>query len=72
MPDRPRRSRFSSPPSSVGEVARGRPGEQQADRQRQKGRREGWLAEAIEGNFSDEERKTLEEAVQLIARLAEL
>jgi DNA-binding MarR family transcriptional regulator len=35
-------------------------------------RREGWLAEAIEENFSDEERETLDEAVRLMARLAEL
>ena len=37
-----------------------------------RGRREGWLAEAIEENFSDAERETLDEAVRLIARLAEL
>lgn len=37
-----------------------------------RGRREGWLAEAIEDNFSDEERETLDEAVRLLARLAEL
>jgi DNA-binding MarR family transcriptional regulator len=37
-----------------------------------RGRREGWLAEAIEDNFSDEERETLDEAVLLLARLAEL
>jgi DNA-binding MarR family transcriptional regulator len=35
-------------------------------------RREGWLAEAIEENFSDEEREALEEAVRLLARLAEV
>jgi DNA-binding MarR family transcriptional regulator len=35
-------------------------------------RREGWLAEAIEGNLSDEERERLDEAVRLLARLAEL
>jgi len=35
-------------------------------------RREGWLAEAIEENFSDEERETLDEATRLLARLAEL
>jgi DNA-binding MarR family transcriptional regulator len=37
-----------------------------------RGRREGWLAEAIEENFSDEERETLDEAVRLLGRLAEL
>jgi len=37
-----------------------------------RGRREGWLAEAIEDNFSDEERETLDEATRLLARLAEL
>jgi DNA-binding MarR family transcriptional regulator len=37
-----------------------------------RGRREGWLAEAIEENLSDEERETLEEAVRLLGRLAEL
>jgi DNA-binding MarR family transcriptional regulator len=37
-----------------------------------RGRREGWLAEAIEQNFSDEERETLDEAVRLLGRLAEL
>lgn len=37
-----------------------------------RGRREGWLAEAIEESFSDEERKTLDEAVRLLGRLAEL
>jgi len=37
-----------------------------------RGRREGWLAEAIEDNFSAEERETLDEAVRLLARLAEL
>ncbi len=37
-----------------------------------RGRREGWLAEAIEDSFSDEERGTLDEAVRLLARLAEL
>ena len=37
-----------------------------------RGRREGWLAEAIEENFSAEERETLDEAVRLLARLAEL
>jgi DNA-binding MarR family transcriptional regulator len=34
-------------------------------------RREGWLAEAIEENFTVEERETLDEAVRLLARLAE-
>jgi DNA-binding MarR family transcriptional regulator len=37
-----------------------------------RGRREGWLAEAIEENFSDEEREVLNRAVRLLARLAEL
>ena len=37
-----------------------------------RGRREGWLAEAISENFSDEERETLVEAVRLLARLSEL
>jgi len=37
-----------------------------------RGRREGWLAEAIEQSFSVEERETLDEAVRLMARLAEL
>lgn len=37
-----------------------------------RGRREGWLAEALEENFSVEERATLDEAVRLLARLAEL
>ena len=37
-----------------------------------RGRREGWLAEAIEENFSYEERETLDEAVRLLGRLAEL
>lgn len=35
-------------------------------------RREGWLAEAIESSFSDEEREALDEAVRLLGRLAEL
>jgi DNA-binding MarR family transcriptional regulator len=35
-------------------------------------RREGWLAEAIEENFSVEEREVLDEATRLMARLAEL
>jgi DNA-binding MarR family transcriptional regulator len=35
-------------------------------------RREGWLAEAIEDNFSDGEREVLDEAVRLLGRLAEL
>jgi DNA-binding MarR family transcriptional regulator len=35
-------------------------------------RREGWLAEAIEENLSPEERETLDRAVRLMARLAEL
>ncbi len=37
-----------------------------------RGRREGWLAEAIEESFTAEERETLDEAVRLMARLAEL
>jgi DNA-binding MarR family transcriptional regulator len=37
-----------------------------------RGRREGWLAEAIEQSFSAEERKVLDQAVSLLARLAEL
>lgn len=37
-----------------------------------RGRREGWLAEAIEQNFTAEERETLEEAVRLMARLSEI
>jgi DNA-binding MarR family transcriptional regulator len=37
-----------------------------------RGRREGWLAEAIEENLSDEERETLDGATRLLARLAEL
>ncbi len=37
-----------------------------------RGRREGWLAEAIEENFSDKEREVLNEAVRLLGRLAEL
>lgn len=37
-----------------------------------RGRREGWLAEAIEESFSDAEREVLTEAVRLMARLAEL
>jgi DNA-binding MarR family transcriptional regulator len=37
-----------------------------------RGRREGWLAEAIEENFSDRERRELERALPLLGRLAEL
>jgi DNA-binding MarR family transcriptional regulator len=37
-----------------------------------RGRREGWLAEAIEESFTVEERETLDQAVRLMARLAEL
>ncbi len=37
-----------------------------------RGRREGWLAEAIAENLSDEERRVLEQAVPLLGRLAEL
>jgi len=36
-----------------------------------RGRREGWLAEAIAENFSDEERRVLEQALPLLGRLAE-
>ncbi len=43
-----------------------------AELREDRGRREGWLAEAIEESFSEEERETLEEAVRLMARLAEL
>jgi DNA-binding MarR family transcriptional regulator len=43
-----------------------------AELREDRGRREGWLAEAIEENFSDEERATLDEAVRLLGRLAEL
>jgi DNA-binding MarR family transcriptional regulator len=43
-----------------------------AELREDRGRREGWLAEAIEESFSDEERETLDEAVRLLARLAEL
>jgi DNA-binding MarR family transcriptional regulator len=37
-----------------------------------RGRREGWLAEEIEESLSDEEREVLNQAVGLLARLAEL
>jgi DNA-binding MarR family transcriptional regulator len=37
-----------------------------------RGRREGWLAEAIAEHLSDEERQALAEAVPLLGRLAEL
>ncbi len=37
-----------------------------------RGRREGWLAEAIEESLSEAERETLAEATRLLARLAEL
>jgi DNA-binding MarR family transcriptional regulator len=43
-----------------------------AELREDRGRREGWLAEALEGSFSDEERETLDEAVRLLGRLAEL
>jgi DNA-binding MarR family transcriptional regulator len=33
--------------------------------------REGWLAQAIHGRFSEEEQKTLAEAVRLLRQLAE-
>jgi DNA-binding MarR family transcriptional regulator len=38
----------------------------------ERGRREGWLAEAIEEDFSPVEQETLNEAVRLLARLTEL
>jgi DNA-binding MarR family transcriptional regulator len=34
-------------------------------------RREGWLAQVIENDFTEEEQKTLREAVELLRRLAE-
>jgi len=37
-----------------------------------RGRREGWLVEAIAENFNSEESRALEEAVPLLGRLAEL
>lgn len=37
-----------------------------------RGRREGWLAEAIETSLTDEEREVLDQATRLLARLAEL
>jgi DNA-binding MarR family transcriptional regulator len=43
-----------------------------AELREDRGRREGWLAEAIENNFSGEEREVLDEAVRLLGRLAEL
>ena len=43
-----------------------------AELREDRGRREGWLAEALEENFSDEEREALDEATRLLARLAEL
>lgn len=43
-----------------------------AELREDRGRREGWLAEAIEENLSDAERETLDEAVRLLGRLAEL
>ena len=43
-----------------------------AELREDRGRREGWLAEAIESSCSDEERETLDEAARLMARLAEL
>jgi DNA-binding MarR family transcriptional regulator len=41
-----------------------------AELREDRGRREGWLAEAIEQSFSDEEREVLDEAVRLLGRLA--
>lgn len=43
-----------------------------AELQEDRGRREGWLAEAIETSLTTEERETLEDAVRLMARLSEL
>ena len=37
-----------------------------------RGRREGWLAEALEQSFDNEEREVLDRAVGLLARLGEL
>jgi DNA-binding MarR family transcriptional regulator len=37
-----------------------------------RGRREGWLAEALEQSFDNEEREVLDRAVKLLARLGEL
>ncbi|HEY2333488.1 MAG TPA: MarR family transcriptional regulator [Solirubrobacterales bacterium] len=37
-----------------------------------RGRREGWLAQALEEGFSEEERGVLDHATRLLARLAEL
>lgn len=54
--------------SSLVELTDGGRSELREDR----GRREGWLAEAIEENLSVEERETLDKAVRLMARLAEL
>jgi DNA-binding MarR family transcriptional regulator len=38
----------------------------------ERGRREGWLAQALEANFSDEEREVLDRATRLLSRLGEL
>jgi DNA-binding MarR family transcriptional regulator len=54
--------------SSLVDLTEGGRSELREDR----GRREGWLAEAIEENLSVEERETLDEATRLLARLAEL
>jgi DNA-binding MarR family transcriptional regulator len=43
-----------------------------AELREDRGRREGWLAEAIEESFTAAERETLDEAVRLLARLSEL
>jgi DNA-binding MarR family transcriptional regulator len=40
--------------------------------QQDRRRREGWLAEALATNFSDEEREALDRAVRLLGRLADL
>jgi DNA-binding MarR family transcriptional regulator len=42
-----------------------------AELREDRARREGWLAGAIKENFSAEEREVLDEAVRLLARLAE-
>jgi DNA-binding MarR family transcriptional regulator len=40
--------------------------------QEERGRREGWLAQALEASFSDEEREALDRAAHLLSRLGEL
>jgi DNA-binding MarR family transcriptional regulator len=39
--------------------------------QEERGRREGWLANAIEHEFTEAEQKTLRDAIELLRRLAE-